>query len=71
MPSEKPSTITSPSWRNAVSSAPSISSASVTLTIPTEEPRRAGLMKTGSPSAASSSRTAAGASCQRGSRTAT
>ena len=45
------STIASESCSNAVSSAAGSSSASATRTIPTEEPSRAGLTNTGSPSA--------------------
>ena len=70
MPSENASTITSPSWPNAVSSAPSSSSASVTLTMPTEEPSRAGLTNSGRPSAASRARTPDGSVCHSGWRTA-
>jgi hypothetical protein len=70
MPPENASTITRPSWPKAVSSAPSISSASLTLTMPTEEPSRAGLTNSGSPSAARRSRTPPGSVCHSGSRTA-
>ena len=64
------STITRPSWANAPSSAASSSSAPRTFAMPTDEPSRAGLTKSGSPSAASSARTASGSARQRASRTA-
>ena len=51
MPALNASTITRPSWANAPSSAASSSSAPRTLAIPTEEPSRAGLTNSGSPSA--------------------
>ena len=50
MPAEKPSTITSESWAKAASSAGPSSASDQTLAMPTEEPRRAGLTKTGVPS---------------------
>ena len=47
MPDEKPSTITSESCPKAVSSAGPSSASDHTLAMPTEEPSRAGLTKTG------------------------
>jgi hypothetical protein len=70
MPEENASTITSGSWPNASSSAGPSSASEKTLAMPTEEPSRAGLTKTGVPSAASSWRTTSGSARQRGSRTA-
>ena len=70
-PALNASTMTRPSWVKAPSSAATSSSSWRTLAMPTEEPSRAGLTNSGRPSAASSSRTAPGASRQRASRMAT
>jgi hypothetical protein len=69
MPDEKPSTITRLSCAKAASSAAVSSTSETTFAIPTEEPSRAGLTKTGMPSTPSSRRTASGSACQRASRT--
>ena len=69
MPAENPSTITRLSCVKAASSASARSASEATLAIPTDEPRRAGLTKTGVPSTASSRRTASGSRRQRASRT--
>jgi hypothetical protein len=70
IPGENASTIASPSCWNAVSSAPSSSSAPDTFEIPTEDPSRAGLTNSGSPSSSNDARTASGVSCHAVSRTA-
>ena len=69
MPAEKPSTMTRESWAKAASSAGPSSDSDQTFAIPTEEPSRAGLTKTGVPRTASSRATASGSSRQRASRT--
>ena len=55
-PSAWASMITRGSWRRAASTAASSSAASVTLLMPTLEPRRDGLTQSGSPSSSAASR---------------
>ena len=59
------STMTFGSCTNAASSAAPSPSAVTTFAIPTDDPSRAGLTNTGSPSAASSASTASRADAQR------